>query len=361
MDNRLIMKKALYICIFMLYGMVIHAQDPGFSQYYAAPLYLNPAYAGDKQDLNIAINSRTFTNSEIANYNLMQISSIIPIETPFLYKSNNAPDHFSGFGVSIYREATGAEGELNTMGFLTTLAHSIQVDRQHYISFGLQGGAIYKKQGANFQWGSQYSENFGYDPSIIPSVDGLANLYTLFPTFNVGAMYFYNSGVVEDYFKKHDFDAYAGFAIYNVNRPNQSFFEETDARLPMHFKINGGLKYHATKQFALFPTVLYANQNLNHQLNVGMYANVRTVKTIEAKKNVVNIIAGVWYRVGDSYISTIGFTWYDFKFALSYDFNASNLEFNNRGKGATEVSMKYSIPNKKRGDRYSRGLMYPSF
>mgnify|MGYP000866841817 CR=1 FL=1 len=355
--------KQFYIYIILLFACFLnsYAQDPGFSQYYAAPMYLNPAYAGDKQDLNISINSRTFTNSQIANYNLIQISSIIPIETPFLYKTNTAPDHFSGGGISLYRESTGAEGELNTLGLLGTLAHSIQVDRQHYVALGLQGGCIYKKQGDNFKWGSQYSENFGYDPSIIPSVDGLANLYTVFPTFNVGAMYFYNSGIVEDYFKKHDFDAYAGIAVYNVNRPNQSFFEQTDARLPMHYKVNAGLKYHATKQFALFPTFLYSSQNLNNQFNFGMYANIRTVKTIEAKKSVVNIIAGLWYRVWDSYITTIGFTWYDFKFALSYDLNASNLEYNNRGKGATEVSLKYSIPSKNRGDRYSRGLMYPSF
>lgn len=356
------MRKHYYIFIFtLIISTTVFGQDPGFTQYYAAPMFLNPAFAGDKQDLNFSVNSRSFANTDIANYNLTQLTTLIPFETNFLYNDNTPVDHSSGAGVSLYRETTGAHGELNTLGAIGTIAHNIQLERQHYLAFGLQAGCIYKKQGDNFNWGSQYSENLGYDPTIIPTVDGLSNLYSLFPTFNLGFEYFYNSGVVEDYFKKYDFDAFAGLALYNVNRPNQSFFENTDSRLPINTKFNAGMKYHATKRFALFPTILWCNQNKNNQYNLGMYANIRTVQTIEAKKSIVNIIAGVWYRVGDSYITTIGFTWYDFKFALSYDFNASNLEYNNRGKGATEISLKYSVPSKGRGDRYSRGLMYPSF
>lgn len=355
------MKKRFYIFLLLLSSVqILVAQDPGFSQYYAAPMYLNPAFVGDKQDLNFSINSRTFTNSEIANYNLIQVSAIVPFNTDFLYNTNTTMDHSSGTGISIYRESTGANGELNTIGAIGSIAHNIQLKRQHFLALGIQGGCIYKKQGNNFNWGSQYSENFGYDPTIIPSVEGLANLSSIFPTFNVGLEYFYNSNVVEDYFKKYDFDAYAGLAFYNVNRPNQSFFNDTYARVPINTKFNAGMKYHATKRFALFPTILWSNQNSNNQFNLGMYANIRSVQTIEAKKSIVNIIAGIWYRVGDSYITTLGFTWYDFKFAISYDFNASNLEYNNKGKGATEVSLKYSI-DKKGGERYSRGLMYPSF
>ena len=195
---------------------------------------------------------------------------------------------------------------------------------------GIQAGYVRKTQGDNFNWGSQYSEDFGYDPSIPSSVDGLLQTYSHFPTFGFGLEYFYNSGVLEDYFKRFDFDAYSGIAVYNVNRPNQSFFEDSEARLPLIIKYNAGLKYRVSKRFALFPTVLWEHQNLNNQVNIGMYANVRTILTEEVNKKAVNIIVGSWYRVGDSFITTLGFTVYDFKFAISYDVNAPHLEYNNK-------------------------------
>ena len=347
-----------FLLCFSLFG---HAQDPGFSQYYAVPMFINPAFAGDKQDMSIGINNRTFTNTQLAHYNLTQITGIVPFDANFLYNSTSETNHSSGVGITVYREATGSHNELNSFAALASVGHCIQIERQHFLSFGMQGGYVRKTQGDNFNWGSQYSEDFGYDPSIPSSVDGLLQTYSHFPTFGFGLEYFYNSGVLEDYFKRFDFDAYSGIAVYNVNRPNQSFFEDSEARLPLIIKYNAGLKYRVSKRFALFPTVLWEHQNLNNQVNIGMYANVRTILTEEVNKKAVNIIVGSWYRVGDSFITTLGFTVYDFKFAISYDFNATNFEYNNKGKGATEVSLKYSIEMSGKRERYSRGLLYPSF
>jgi len=356
------MKRFLHTIFFISLSFLSFSQDPGFSQYYATPMYVNPAFAGDKQDLNFTINSRQYTNTTIANYNLTQFSGIIPIDASFLYNKSSKANHNSGIGVSVYREATGEGGQLNSMAGFLTLAHSIQLEREHFLGVGLQAGYNIMEQGDNFQWGSQYSEDFGYDPTIIPSVSGLANLKSTYPSFSAGIEYFYNSGVVEDYFKKHDFDAYVGFAAFNVNQPNQSFFDESESRLPLSYKINGGVKYHATNMLAFFPTVLAVYQNGNVQVNTGFYVNMRTVDTKKSNKKHVNILAGAWYRVGDSYIATLGFTVMDVKFAVSYDFNATNLSINNQGKGATEVSLKFSIPSSgRKAGRYSRGLLYPSF
>ncbi|MFM8742085.1 MAG: type IX secretion system membrane protein PorP/SprF, partial [Cytophagales bacterium] len=37
----------------------VDAQDPQFSQFYAAPLYLNPAFAGSTNQNRVGINYRT--------------------------------------------------------------------------------------------------------------------------------------------------------------------------------------------------------------------------------------------------------------------------------------------------------------
>lgn len=351
-------KLSIYI-ILCVTAFVSNAQDPGFSQYYATPMYVNPAFTGDKQGVNFSINNRILTNFNIGRYNLMQVASVIPFSADFMYKSSKIA-HNSGVGIAIYNETTGSDAQLVTNGAMVSVAHSVQLQKQHFMALGFQAGYIFKSIGEDFQWGSQYNEDFGYDPSITPDISGAYAHKTGFPTVGAGIEYFFNSGVVEDYFKKFDFDAYTGFAVYNVNQPNQSFFEGNESRLPISFKYNAGIKYHFSKQMALFPTFLWIKQNDNTQINAGFYANIRTVKSEKPNNQIVNIIVGGWYRKGDSYIATVGFTVYDFKFAISYDFNASNYEVLDRGKGATEVSLKYSLPVKGR-QRYSRGLLYPSF
>ena len=49
--------KKLLIAIF-LFASAAQAQDPEFSQYYAAPLYLNPAFAGTSVDHRFIANYR---------------------------------------------------------------------------------------------------------------------------------------------------------------------------------------------------------------------------------------------------------------------------------------------------------------
>ncbi|MDZ7648916.1 MAG: type IX secretion system membrane protein PorP/SprF [Cytophagales bacterium] len=52
------MRKHTLLLLFLGMGMAAHAQDPQFSQYYAAPLYLNPAFTGTTQDHRFITNYR---------------------------------------------------------------------------------------------------------------------------------------------------------------------------------------------------------------------------------------------------------------------------------------------------------------
>ncbi|MFO7869420.1 MAG: PorP/SprF family type IX secretion system membrane protein [Bacteroidales bacterium] len=353
------MKYFLLYVLSMFTVLNCFGQDPIFSQYYTTPMYVNPAFAADKQNINFSINNRTYTSKQFDNYNLAQVTAIVPFSLDFLYKSSSSLNHYSGTGISVYQESTGAHNELNSFGALMTFAHSIQLYQQHYLALGLQGGYMRRVLGSEFDWGSQYSIDFGYDPSIVPSID-LADDFTQFATFGAGLQYFYTSSSVQEQFKQYGFDAYAGVSFFNVNRPDQSFFEDTETRLPMAMKVNAGIKYNAAKRLTITPTALWVRQNELNQINTGLYANIVTgdAKTV-TKKNVI-IIVGTWYRFGDSFITTLGCALYDFKLALSYDFNASNFEYNNKGRGAAEISLKYTLPNKD-GEDYSRGLLYPSF
>lgn len=356
------MKKNFYILtiIWVVSIAKVFAQDPVFSQFYATPTFLNPGLIADNAGINASINSRFNTNSQLSSYNLNQLSIIVPFEIGDIFSNLvTRKEHRSGAALSVYREGTGDESQLNTMGLLLTLSHSIQLQKEHFLSLGIQGGYIYKKQGDDFMWGSQYEEDYGYNSNIEPSL-GDINLTSDFPTINAGLVYFYNSSSLVDYFKKFNFDAFVGVSVYNLNTPNQSFYENAESDLPMTLKVHGGLKYYTNKYFYLFPNVLWVRQNANNQINLGTYASIKTAKSRKEDNNDFNTIIGVWYRVGDSFIASLGLQIKQVKLAVSYDFNASSFEYNNRGEGALEISLKYTVKNAKRKS-FERGLIYPSF
>jgi type IX secretion system PorP/SprF family membrane protein len=332
-------------------------QDPVFSQFYAASLFLNPAFAADKQNTNFTINHKTYTNREFAAYNLSQLTALVPLKLKFMSKNPNS-ENSSGVGFSFYREATGSNGELVTMGFMGTISHCVRIAKSHFLSFGLQASFINRKQGANFDWGSQYVQDVGFDKNIQASL-GMPNLTKNFPTFNAGMLWFMNNTSMQSYLRKLSFDAFAGISISNLNMPNQSFYTGEVTRLPMNWKIHGGLKFSINPQMSIFPNILWVRQNLDNQLNIGAYTSIKP-KTVDSKDNSYNAILGLWYRAGESVIASIGSQFQDFKISLSYDFVANRkFTFKNRGKGALELSLKYTLPTTKA--HLQRGYVYPSF
>ena len=61
--NQFYMVKKLSVLLILVgltqFQNTLHAQDPQFSQYYAAPLYLNPGLVGINQKGRMGINYRT--------------------------------------------------------------------------------------------------------------------------------------------------------------------------------------------------------------------------------------------------------------------------------------------------------------
>jgi len=52
------MRRCLLIFIFLIITFHILAQDPGYSQFFANPVYLNPAFAGTTELPRVAMNYR---------------------------------------------------------------------------------------------------------------------------------------------------------------------------------------------------------------------------------------------------------------------------------------------------------------
>ena len=68
------MGKRLVVVFLMIFSLQAGAQDPEFTQFYAAPLYLNPAFAGSARCPRVTMNyrnqwpalSKTFITTAVA-------------------------------------------------------------------------------------------------------------------------------------------------------------------------------------------------------------------------------------------------------------------------------------------------------
>jgi len=341
----------------VLFSMQAFGQDPIFTQFYSSPMFLNPALAADFQDASVTLTNRAYTNQNFSPYRLTQFTGNYQFKLqPPLYGQRNKYDHNSGVSISAYQENLGA-GALNTNMAILTAAHSIQVEKAHYLALGLQFGLGQKKTNGDLNWGSEYVPGVGHQEDIEGYLegDGASKYY---PTLGFGIMWFYNNSKLKQYMRKHNFDAFAGFSMNNLNMPNVSVTNNV-TRQPIAYKINGGLKFAAHPQIHVFPHFIYIRQNGNNHLNLGTYTSIKPKSAIYSSKSQVSFVAGLWYKLNDAIVPLLGASMYNVKILLSYDLNVSKLKYKNRGRGATEITLKYTIEQKKKN--YTRGLLYPSF
>ena len=90
---------ALLLIASLLFKPTATAQDPQFSQFYAAPLYLNPALTGN-----------TFQDRIILNYRKQWMGIAPGYETFAVSYDHNDTKLHSGFGGMVLRDVAGSNG-----------------------------------------------------------------------------------------------------------------------------------------------------------------------------------------------------------------------------------------------------------
>src|SRR5688572_31047506 len=113
-------KLVLCTCsLMLLYALPVTAQDPQFSQFYAAPLYLNPAFTGATGQARAGINYRNQWPAIDANFTTMSAYFDYFIE-----------DKSSGVGIILTRDMEGLAG-------LRSLSLGLQYSYELYITKNL--------------------------------------------------------------------------------------------------------------------------------------------------------------------------------------------------------------------------------
>lgn len=308
------------------------SQDIQFSQFYAAPLYLNPAFAGSSLFNRIVFQQRLQWPALDARYT-----------TSLLSFDAFSQKYRSGIGVMAIRDVQG-RGTISSTEFSIQYSYDLSISNSLAFRPGLHLGYISRTiDYSQLHFPDQYDDqglngNGSTDPLKENRRKGLPD---------VGA-----GGV---FYSKHFWISYAG---HHLNTPNQAFQEMQRSVLPAKHSFTAGYKFiisqgglrehmgHMDNTFFIIPTVHYKFQGMSDQTDAGLYILYN------------EILFGIWYRGipfkryesriqnNEAIIGIIGWRIRDFRLSYSYDFTVSRLH-TARTAGAHELNITYLFKKKK--------------
>lgn len=317
----------------------LKAQDPHFSQFYAAPWKLNPALNGVFNGrARVTMNYREQWNSFLAGEAFRTYGAGADLR----YEVGRN-DYFSG-GISILRDEAGEGRFSQTLGHLSgsyikKLADGGRNGADHYASLGAQIG-----MGQNsLDWGNLWFSRQFDQVNEVPdfgAANGEANMNGSSGTymdFNAGALWYALYG--EEGF------IYAGAAMHHLNTPTISLMGDDSETLYSRFSAHAGGLVPLTENLGLAPAVLVMSQGPSFQTMAG--ANIRYTNH---DRNELGLRFGGFARMSNRLddnmhldaIAVVAMVEYNrWNFGVSYDINTSSLQNVSNARGGVELSMQY--------------------
>jgi len=301
---------------FLCISNSVRAQDPAFSQFYANPLYLNPAFAGSDICPRANLNYRDQWPGIGRTYITYSASW-----------DQKLPGIGGGLGVIVSQDRSGA-GHLNTSHASLLYSYHLKINNLVSLLAGFEGSyRMINLDWGGLTFGDMIDPQYGF---IYPTNEDINN-YTEsvnFPDFSAGFV-----GTAEN--------LHFGFATHHLTQPNQGFISES--QLPRKYTAHIGYTFpinrYRNKITTISPNFLYQKQQNFQQFNYGLYVRRDA------------IVGGLWARSSlknfDSMILTLGLVQETFKFGYSYDITVSNLK-NSNTLGAHELSFTLFIPCRSR-------------
>lgn len=302
--------KKLYIAAFAvvlaLSCLQVRAQDPQFSQFYANPLYLNPALAGSKGCPRIALNTRLQWTAISGNYRTYAASYDMHV---------NALQ--GGLGVRLMYDEAG-QGTINSTSLALMYSYHIKLSSKFSMRLGAEIGFMHRYLDTrHLTFGDMIDTRYGF---VYPTEEAFANADKMMFDAGAGAV------IYSDMF-------YGGVAFHHITEPSEGFLG--NSKLPFKFTAHMGAsipigrnRKYAGEAF-ISPNILFKLQQSFYQLNVGIYAGKGP------------FVGGIWYRSNDSFIALVGFQKGIFKIGYSYDITISKLT--NATAGSHEISLGFQF------------------
>lgn len=296
------MLKRIVIPVLLLsfiFSNELSAQDPIFTQFYANPLYLNPAFAGTARCPRVNLNFRNQWPGVQGTY--VTYSASLDKEVDAIH---------GGLGLLATTDNAGS-GVLRTTNFSGIYSYRLDFTRTFSMRFGFQATYFQKViDWSKLTFGDMIDprRGFVYSTNEVQKLERKSNV-----DFSAGIL---------GYGKKYFF----GAALHHLTQPDEGL--QGTSKLPMKFTAHAGAVIpmgDKGNETYISPNLLYQQQQNFQQLNLGLYITKGP------------FVGGLWYRTGDAFIALIGIQQHAFKVGYSYDVTISKLS--NATYGSHEISI----------------------
>ena len=319
-------KKVILLAALLFSYCASFTQDLHFSQFFNSPLTTNPANTGfiPDADYRIGANYRSqWVNILGAPYKTMSVWGDAQV---FRDRFENG---WMGVGGAILRDVAGS-GNLTSTKVYGSLAYHQQVGLGSLISAGFNVGWANKRvDPSQLKFPDQFNKATGFFDAGVPTS----------AVFNSTSINYLDvqAGFNYAYFPSDKVYINGGFSVHHLNKPKESFFENTagyDNRLAPRYIgfINGS--YKVNDMVIVNPMAYYTNQAGASELVGGVNANYNLSGDGE-----IQLTGGLYYRAGDAFIPMIGFQWKMLRMTFAYDVTTSTLSNYNSARGAIEFSI----------------------
>ncbi len=323
-----------FILFFIAHTGLVNGQDMHFTQFYAAPLYLNPAFSGANVCSRVTLVYRNQWPGIKKTYQSYLLS---------------ADHYFSrqnlGMGLLCGVDDAGTGG-LRTTIIHPSVAYEIKINKLLAVRLGLQPGVTIKS--IHFDrliFGDQLARGGNAGAGSVTTVEQPTQNKVF---FDIGA-----GGLI------YTSDAWFGTSFFHLNKPNESFTASGIATLPVRYSVHGGKKFDLNEEekddeFKKSVSIVanYNGQGKFDQFDLGVYFS-RAAFTM-----------GLWYRGipgfkaykpgytnNDAVAAVMGLNKGLLSIGYSYDVTVSQLQGLTRGAHELTISYQFCDPKKKRSKR----------
>lgn len=304
----------------------LFGQDIHFSQYFNSPLSLNPAETGNFEgDWRVMANYRDQWRAIAIPYKTLSAG----YDQQYYFQGH----HFSP-GFYVIQDNSGSEAISVTKIYGSLAYHRIVKDNA--INFGMQIGYVF--QSIDF---SRYTfpANYNNDKGIFEPDYGMENVdngndHSSYADVNLGVSWSR---------KINRFEPDAGFAVFHVNHPTESYFNNANSRLPLRTAFHASVKTLLGKNIYIKPGFMFVSMRSARDIMVGGQAGIAVQGN---QYNIREVFAGLYLRNGipdpaDAFMVMGGAQFRNLAINISYDVNVSALNPYSNHRGAFEISLIY--------------------
>ena len=333
------MRKISLIILAAFASSCVLAQDPHFSQFFASPLTLNPAFTGkfDGQ-WRLAVNHRDQWPSIPKAY----VTTSGSFDFGIMKDKLPAGDVF-GVGISGLSDASSNDQLKLNYGSLSLSYHkALDEDGYNTIGAGFQG-----------TYSSLTLDEGKLTFEDMLRQNGFTGARTDFLNNGNNQNYFdVNAGILFSGSSNGENNYYAGVSVYHVNRPKVGF-KDQNYLLTNRITLHGGGSIPVADALTLNASFIYQSQSKASETTLG---GALAYNLNGDEVNPSSIFVGSWLRLNDALIPYVGLEVGGLRIGASYDVNISSLKTATASRGGSEFSLIYI---KRKAD--TKGIPCPKF